>query len=207
MPKLRVSRSGSRHKKEIALTFDDGPNPYSTNEILKILDDYKVSATFFVIGKRCLEYPEIIQEIHNRNHLIGNHTFSHCEGNFRACEQIIQQITGNSVIFVRPPFYNLSLCLNEIEYLQDKIIITGDVDSKDYLTIPENKLFTNVMRGVKNGSIVGFHDGSEIDFELEIRSKKTINILPEIINNLINLSYTFVRIDAMILDVREINVK
>lgn len=64
-------------KKEVFLTFDDGPSPKVTPRILKILDDYNVKATFFVIGKNAEKYPELIKQAHNSGHLIANHTYSH----------------------------------------------------------------------------------------------------------------------------------
>lgn len=200
MTELRLASFGNRKKKEIALTFDDGPNPYFTHKILNVLDDFNVKATFFVIGQRCLQYPEILKEIKNRRHLIGNHTFSHKFGDFKACEQMIRGIIGNSIMYIRPPFYDLSFCVNESEFLHDKIIITGDVDSKDYLPISKDKLFKNVMDNVKNGAIIDLHDGSEIDVDLKTRSQKTINILPKIISTLLENKYTFVRIDSMDLE-------
>lgn len=197
MSNLHVASFGNRNKKDIAITFDDGPNPYFTQKILDILDSFNVKATFFVIGKRCLEYPEILKEIKQRGHLIGNHTFSHKSGDFEMCNNEIARAIGEVSNYVRPPFYDLSFCSKESGYLQDKFIITGDVDSKDYLSISQDEILKNVLANAKNGSIIDFHDGSEIDDDLKKRPQKTIDVLPEIITTLLRDQFNLVRIDAM----------
>jgi len=197
MINLRVASFGNRNKKDIAITFDDGPNPYFTQKILDMLDSFNVKATFFVIGKRCLEYPEILKEIKQKGHLIGNHTFSHKSGDFEMCNNEIARAIGEVSNYVRPPFYDLSFCSKESRYLQDKFIITGDIDSKDYLSISKDEILRNVLADTKNGSIIDFHDGSEIDDDLKIRPQKTIDALSEIITTLRRNQFNFVRIDAM----------
>lgn len=196
MSNLRVASFGNRNRNDIALTFDDGPNPYFTQKILNTLDFFNIKASFFVIGKRCSDYPKILKDIKQRGHLIGNHTFSHSKGNFEMCDEKIIHIVGEISNYVRPPFYDLSFCREEGEYLQDKLIITGDTDSKDYLLIPQNDIVKNVLENTKNGSIINFHDGSEIDDELKTRAQKTFEALPEIIMGLRN-QFNFVRVDAM----------
>lgn len=197
MINLRIASFGSRYIKDVAMTFDDGPNPYFTKKILDILDSFNVKATFFVIGKRCLEYPEILKEIRQRGHLIGNHTFSHKSGDFALCNNEIIRNIGEASSYVRPPFYDLSFCGKESQYLQDKFIITGDVDSKDYLPISQDEILKNVLASTKNGSIIDFHDGSEIDADLRIRPQETIKALPRIITMLIRDQFNLVRVDAM----------
>ena len=197
MNSLQVASFGNRNKKDVALTFDDGPNPYATLKILDILDSFGVKATFFVIGKRCSEYPDILRAISQRGHLIGNHTFSHKQGDFKACDNEIVRIIGKKTNYVRPPFYDLSFCSEEIKYLQDKFIITGDVDSKDYLPISLDDVTANVVANIKNGSIIDLHDGSEISFDLTTRAQKTIEALPEIILKLRGNNFNFVKIDEI----------
>ena len=113
------------------------------------------------------------------------------------CNNEIARAIGEASNYVRPPFYDLSFCSKESGYLQDKFIITGDVDSKDYLSISRDEVLKNVLADAKNGSIIDFHDGSEIDDDLKIRPQKTIDALPEIITMLLRNQFNFVRIDAM----------
>ena len=67
----------STTSKVVTLTFDDGPNPDITNKILEILSKNNIKATFFVVGKKALQYPDILNNIHSQGHTIGNHSFSH----------------------------------------------------------------------------------------------------------------------------------
>lgn len=205
MINLRVASFGNRKDNKVALTFDDGPNPYSTEQILKILGSFNVKATFFVLGKRCIEYPEILKKIDQKGHLVGNHTFSHSKGDFEKCGEGISQIISKSPKYVRPPFYNLSFCSEEHEYLQDKYAITGDVDSKDYLSIIPAEVLANVLTSTKNGSIIDLHDGSEIDSDLKQRAQKTIEALPKIIQGLQKRHFNLVRIDEIELEFRELH--
>lgn len=200
MTNLRVVRCGNLKKKEVALTFDDGPNPHSTEKILKLLDIFDVKATFFVIGSRCLSYPDLLVKIYEKGHLIGNHSKSHKIGDFKKNGKIIKKIIGIDLMYVRPPFYNLSFCDMDAVYLADKFIITGDVDSKDYLPISSGEVVENVLNAVVAGSIIDFHDGSEEDDELADRSTKTVNALPEIIKNL-QAKFNLVRVDEMDLQI------
>lgn len=197
MSKLSVARFGDRGKELVALTFDDGPNPYFTLQILGILDYFSIKATFFVIGRRCLEYPDILKETYSRGHLIGNHTFSHEKGDFMASDDVINRIIDKACVYVRPPFYDLALCAEEELYLRDKIIVTGDVDSKDYLSITSNEVYKNTIEQAVSGSIIDFHDGSEISDDLKIRAQKTVDALPEIITTLLRNHFSLARIDAM----------
>lgn len=203
MINLRVANFGNREDKKVSLTFDDGPNPYSTEQILEILESFDVKATFFVLGKRCLEYPEILKKIYQKGHLVGNHTFSHSTGDFEKCSEEISHIINKDTKYVRPPFYDLTFCSEEHRYLEDKYVITGDVDSKDYLKISPAEVLANIFTNTKNGSIVDLHDGSEINSDLKQRARKTIKALPKIIQELQNRHFNLVRIDEMELEFRE----
>ena len=98
----------------VALTFDDGPSGTSTPVLLEGLRKRGVRATFFVIGDKAEQNPELICRMSEEGHLIGNHTYSHVQLNMlsssQACSQvkaandIIKEITGQEVIYLRPPY-------------------------------------------------------------------------------------------------------
>lgn len=194
---LKFANHGDRNVHAVALTFDDGPNPSATAEILNILDSFNVKASFFVIGKRCMESRTLLERLFENGHLVGNHTFSHSLGDFKACGETIKSIIGAEPKYVRPPYFNLSLCQSEEKYLNTKFIVTGDVDSKDYSDIEPKDVVENVLNYTKNGSIIDFHDGSENDSEMADRSIKTITALPKIINLLLEQKFNFLRLDEM----------
>jgi peptidoglycan-N-acetylglucosamine deacetylase len=99
---------------EIALTFDDGPNPAWTPKLLDTLAKCEVKATFFMLGKFALEQKELVQRVAAEGHLIGNHSWTHpklstcsaprIEGELRLTREVIEQIVGTRVRFFRPPF-------------------------------------------------------------------------------------------------------
>ena len=77
-----VFKSNSNNEMKIALTFDDGPHPKKTEQILSILDKYEVKATFFVIGVNAVNYPNTLKKIVSSGHEIGNHTYTHKSASF-----------------------------------------------------------------------------------------------------------------------------
>lgn len=166
----------------ISLTFDDGPDPNFTLQILDILDAHNIVGTFFIIGKKATIHTEILKEINDRGHLIGNHSFSHSsnlplfsksklKADFLHCSNIIKTLTGREVHFFRPPFgitnprYSKTL---EALNLQS---IGWNVRSFDTVLKSPNRLFNRVTGKLRNGSIVLFHDTQKV----------TVQTLPKII--------------------------
>lgn len=100
--------------KQLALTFDDGPNPAITPKLLDLLDRYDARATFFVIGRFVRECPQLTKEIHARGHLIGNHTQTHpnlvwlglqsVHNELRGCQEALEETLGAAAEYFRPPF-------------------------------------------------------------------------------------------------------
>ncbi|OLS03408.1 polysaccharide deacetylase family protein [Tissierella creatinophila] len=105
---------GSKKQKNIALTFDDGPHPEYTAEILDLLKEYDIKATFFVLGKLAEQYPDIIKRQAAEGHEIGNHTYSHVdvrkatreqfEEEFNKTQEIIRSLTDIESKVFRPPY-------------------------------------------------------------------------------------------------------
>ena len=103
-----------RRAGELALTFDDGPNPKWTPRLLDVLGEHGVKATFFMLGGRAQAEPELVRRVAAEGHLIGNHSWSHLNLALSAANKVreelartsdaLQQITGERVRFIRPPF-------------------------------------------------------------------------------------------------------
>jgi peptidoglycan/xylan/chitin deacetylase (PgdA/CDA1 family) len=114
----------ARDRKTVYLTFDDGPRPHATENVLDILDDEGVRATFFLVGKKAVLHPDIVQEIVRRGHTIGNHTYTHMMpwGKNRKLyvedalknRKLLEDIAGVPVPLFRPPGGNLRM-IGEIE--------------------------------------------------------------------------------------------
>jgi poly-beta-1,6 N-acetyl-D-glucosamine synthase len=123
-----VTHAGYKSK-QIALTFDDGPAEPFTEEVLDILKEHKIKATFFLIGEHALTYPEITKRIYDEGHDIGNHTFTHPDLSLvsksritlelNAAQRALQSILGRSVLLLRPPYIseNSPLSIQEFRVL------------------------------------------------------------------------------------------
>lgn len=193
--KLTYYFHGNRSENKIALTFDDGPNPFFTEKFLKILEKYNTKATFFILGKWAILYPEIVRKIISSGHIIGNHSYSHFKGDFVKADKIIKKIIGKTPNFIRPPYLNLAFCL-KIKDFQNIKIINFDVDSFDYAGISSEEIISRVKKQVQNGSIIDFHDGSENKKELKNRPLQTLKALPNVIE-ILRKNFTLVRINEL----------
>ncbi len=175
-------------KKEIYLTFDDGPTPSVTPRVLDILDSYNAKATFFCIGKNVERYPAIYDEILKRGHAVGNHTYSHLKGweiNNREYYADIELAGAliKSKLF-RPPYGKIKR--TQLKYLRHYYnIIMWDVISMDFNEkISNEKCLSVVLENIRPGSIVVFHDSVKA-------SGKMFYALPELIKEYSILKYNF----------------
>jgi peptidoglycan/xylan/chitin deacetylase (PgdA/CDA1 family) len=196
---LIVLKNGNQDVNKIALTFDDGPNPFWTIKILDVLDRYNIKGNFFVLGKWAEKYPGIVKETFNRGNLIGNHTYSHPkggDGDFEKCEEVVFKILGVHTGFIRAPYFHTDLCNNYTPAVnREKKIIDSDVIPVDWDSHSERiKNITNEQ--TQNGSIILLHDGSESQEEIENRPAEMFKVLPEIIENL-RKKFQFVRLDEL----------
>ncbi len=174
--------------KAVYLTFDDGPIPESTPAILDILDSFSAKATFFCLGKNVEQNRDLFNQIKQKNHSIGNHSYNHLKGwatNNKTYFNDIEEADNiiNSTLF-RPPYGKISP--RQISYLKRKYnIVMWDVLSGDFDPgISVKKCINNVVNNVNPGSIIVFHDS------LKAKST-TIKALPEILKILSDAGYKF----------------
>ena len=173
---------------KIYLTFDDGPIPKITEWVLAELDKYNAKATFFCIGNNIQKHPEIFLKVIENGHSIGNHTFNHLKGwktpineyieNVSLCQSEIQNLQSKICNLFRPPYGKIKLSQSKkLQELGFKIIM-WDVLSADYdQTISSEKCLDNVLKNVKSGSIIVFHDSIKAFQNLEYTLPKTLEIL------------------------------
>lgn len=197
-----IYKHGNRKINKIALTFDDGPNPFWTKNVLDVLEKYNIKANFFVLGMYAEKYPEIVKEAFSKGYLIGNHSYSHPKigfGNFEKAEEIIFSIIGEHTKFIRPPYLSVGLCANYLPVITGKVKIIGcDVFPHDYKNRAED-IKRIIIEQTQNGSIIGIHDGSHREEEQENRPVEMFKVLPEIIEKLKG-KYEFVRLDELPFD-------
>lgn len=196
--KLTYYTHGDRNENKIALTFDDGPNPFFTEKLLKILKEHKVKATFFITGKAASLYPNLIKQIINEGHLIGNHTYSHQTGDFSKVDTVTKRLIGHRLKFIRAPHFDLDLLRSlKLQYLKSVKIVHTDLDSFDFRSdISADIIISRVKKLVRNGSIIDFHDGSEKAKERKERPAEMIKALPCLIVGL-KKKFQLVRIDKL----------
>ena len=157
--------------KVVALTYDYGPSPPSTNQLLDILDRYQVKATFFEMGRNIEKHPEIVPMIVARGHELANHSYSHTDMMFKPREFLLSEIektdkllqelgVKQDSISFRPPFGRRCVVLSYLLSQMHKKLIVWDVDSLDYEnTLTAEDIANRVIDNVRLGSIVVMQDG------------------------------------------------
>lgn len=153
---------------QIALTFDDGPHPRYTPQILDVLKKYDVKATFFVIGENALYYPDALCRAAKEGHEIANHTYSHMslssknmyrlKDEITKCEDQIYDLTGIKTKLFRPPEGLITHSVSEIATELNYNVILWDIDTRDWAHTPPKVIAKNVADSVQSGCVILMHD-------------------------------------------------
>ncbi|MEP7168629.1 MAG: polysaccharide deacetylase family protein [Bacteroidota bacterium] len=164
------------NEKEVAITFDDGPDKILTPGILNILREFSIPAAFFCIGKKIAGNENVLQQMHEDGHIIGNHSYSHdiwfdlfstqrMTKELSETENKIHEVIGSKPKFFRPPYGvtnpNLRRAVTNLKY----DAIGWSIRSFDTVLKDENKIFENVINKIEPGSVIVLHDtipGTEI---------------------------------------------
>ncbi|MFC6171134.1 polysaccharide deacetylase family protein [Loigolactobacillus jiayinensis] len=175
--------------KQVALTFDDGPNPNTTPQILKILAYNQISATFFMVGNNVTMYPQLANQVVVAGHLVGNHTYDHAQLSTLTAPQMTQEVTatdaaiyaatGSWPTLMRPPYGSIDVLSATIAA---RPIIQWNVDSEDWRSRDATVILQQIQQQTANGSIILLHD----------IQPATVTALPNIINYLRQQGYQFV---------------
>ena len=163
-----VEVSSSPPAKRIVLTFDDGPHPKQTRQILDVLDKYDIKATFFVIGVNVQNYPGIVKEVLDRGHEIGNHTTTHShaarlhkdalQNEITACEREVLSQTGERCKLFRPPEGAMTDEMRQIVRELGYTSVFWTLDTRDWAHTPPDKISEYIIENAKNGDIILMHD-------------------------------------------------
>ncbi len=186
-------------KKVIAITFDDGPAESYTPQILQVLKEHDAQAAFFCIGSRIAGNEILLQAIHEQDHIIGNHSYSHhfwfdlfsakkMLSDMKLMDVIVNEYTGLTPKLFRPPYGvtnpNVKKAIVDGGYTP----VGWSLRSMDTVIKDKKKLLEKVKQNIKPGAIILFHDTSET----------TLGILPELIRFIKADGYRIVRLDKMI---------
>ncbi|MES2777037.1 MAG: polysaccharide deacetylase family protein [Bacteroidota bacterium] len=175
--------------KTVFLTFDDGPHATATPFVLQQLHQYNAKASFFCIGKNVVKHPEIFEQLKAAGHTVGNHTMNHANGWKTADEDYLKEISDAAAFIhsglFRPPYGRIKrsqiqrLHTSEIRNQKSEIImwtiLSGDFDTG----IDGEKCFQNVIKSIRPGSIIVFHDSQKAFPRLEYALPKLLGWLKE----------------------------
>ena len=192
---LPVWNVGSKGK--VAITFDDGPHPEYTEQLLDGLKERGVKATFFVTGEHASLHPDIIKRIKDEGHLIGNHTYKHTrlekpnreefKQELVETNQVIKEITGEDTIYVRPPYGSWDKSL-EPELNMFPVLWT--VDPLDWCSDDVSCIVEKTVAKTEENDIILMHDYYET----------SVTAALEVIDELEKEGYQFVTVDEILFD-------
>ncbi len=206
IPQLRLFGnficSGSWSKKQVALTFDDGPDPRSTPQLLDLLRAEKIPAAFFCIGKHVENNPELTARILREGHLVENHSFAHSNfTNFYGHEKLkvellraqsaIVKATGTPPIFFRPPVGLSNPNTFRVAHELKLKVIGWNIRSFDTITAKPQAIIARIRRNLWPGSIILLHDGN-------IPAEKLLVTVKSLLDTLRGLGYQVVRLDELL---------
>lgn len=201
----KIIKKGSAKGTKICLTFDDGPDPRYTPEVLKILQEFHIPAVFFLVGSKAEQYPELVRKIATEGHQVGCHTYDHRHAYLLSPwksrttilkgRQIIEKITGKPIEWFRPPWG----ALNFFQYLflrySDLKILLWSANARDWNEQTGAVGITEkLLKKVKPNSIIVLHDSGGDPGAPD----NTVTALPDIINRLQSLGYTFVTLEQVL---------
>jgi peptidoglycan/xylan/chitin deacetylase (PgdA/CDA1 family) len=201
-----VFRKG-KVKKQVAFTFDDGPHPKYTPELLDLLELYQVKATFFVLGSQAEQYPELIRRMDREGHQIGIHNYYHktnwlmLPGTIRRehlerSADIIESIVGTRPNYYRPP-WGLINVFDFFRHKQYRIVLwslkAGDWSSR----VCQTRMQSTLLGRITDGSVVLLHDSGETMGADPHAPYYMLQALKEVLSELQTRNLQFVRLDEM----------
>ncbi|WP_354060967.1 polysaccharide deacetylase family protein [Devosia sp. 2618] len=185
---------------EVILTFDDGPRPGKTNEILATLDDYGVKATFLMLGSAAQAHPNLAQQVATRGHSVGSHTFDHVDLTKLSRQEALDEIargeravslalagSGHAVApFFRFPYLSQTSFLRTSVMQGNMVVLDVDIDSKDYYKDTADVVAKRTMDRLdtRGSGIILFHDIHQ----------RTVDMLPAFLAELKARGYSVVRL-------------
>ncbi len=189
---------GDKKQKQIAITYDDGPNYDITPLLLNILKEENVKATFFCIGENVEKHPEILKSINNDGHIIGTHTYTHTSGfGFNKSMNLLEEITsskeivkkniGKKPLFFRPPFGVTNPRLRDAVKKSGVYSIGWSLRSYDTVK-DENKILRRIFKKLKSGDIILFHDND----------LKILNVTKQLIDHANKNGFKIVSLEEML---------
>lgn len=202
-----IFRGCSGAGRAVALTFDDGPHPAATRQIMDILEAYGALGTFFVIGRHAEAYPEIVREIVRRGHEVGNHTQTHpwlmalalfrkTRDEIENCQETIHRIAGHRPRLYRQPIgFKNPLLFRQLR-LSGLTAIGWQVRGFDSLASDSGPVIRRILRRVRKGGIIALHDGC--DTEMDRDRTATVEALSAVLDRLVREGFSFTTVSRLL---------
>lgn len=203
-PARGIIYKGNTAQRLVALTFDDGPDPYYTPKILDILKQKHVKATFFVLGKQVEQFPNLMKRIVNEGHGIANHTWNHPRLPNLTTSELIKEITSTQKIMentvnrkpdlFRPPYGDVTKSdLFVLDHIGFRVV-GWSVDTLDWSGKSASEILATIESNISPGGIILQHNFQSKDRKLD----GTVEALPNIIDNLRKKGYQFVTVQTLL---------
>jgi peptidoglycan/xylan/chitin deacetylase (PgdA/CDA1 family) len=199
-----------RDPAEIALTYDDGPNPAATPQLLEVLARYNARATFFMIGEHARRYPELVRAVHAAGHLLGNHTMTHpwlawqparvIREELSGCSKLMEDLTGAQVRYLRPPHGARRPAVMRIARSLGMQTVQWNIMAHDWQPIGVEGMLKHVDSGLRRarrwhrGANILLHDGHQT--ELEVNRSGTLATTASLLERFANTPARVVTVDA-----------
>ncbi len=194
--------------KLVALTFDDGPSPVWTPQILDELNKAGIKATFFMLGDHAEKYPAVAQRVAKEGHEIGNHTYDHhvliyykpeeLKDEINHAERVIKNVTGVTPKYFRPPKAWLTQKEKVIIDQMGYKVILWSLNSKDWVRFDDKYIIRYILHNIRPGDILLFHDsGGTFTSEGGDRSE-TVRAIGRLVEKLRERGYRFVTISELL---------
>jgi peptidoglycan/xylan/chitin deacetylase (PgdA/CDA1 family) len=195
---------GPRDKREVAITFDDGPNDPYTLEIARILDEHDAKGTFFTVGKAVDERPDIVRALEDDGHLLGNHSYHHDSWRWldprypelERTQRALQREAGVCPTYYRAPHGQHTPLMVRVLDEHGMRMIGWDVSAGDWKTRDARQVARSVLDDSEPGSIIVLHDG--LDGDVTADRSVLVRALPMILNGLEQRGLKPVRLDALL---------
>ena len=195
-------------EKKVAITFDDGPSPEWTPKILDELKKAGIKATFFMIGHHVQKYPDIARRVAREGHQIGNHSYAHSvmfyytpdelEEDIKYSEFVIKEVTGQTTKCFRPPKALITSREKEKIKAMGYEVVLWSLNSKDWVTFDDKYIVRYILRNVRNGDIILFHDSGGV-FKAEGGNRcETVSTIPLLAEKLKERGFNCVTVDELL---------
>jgi chitin deacetylase len=191
-------RHGVTHEKVFALTFDDGPHPLYTPQVLAILNAAQVPATFFMVGKMVRAHPAQARMVLAQGYVVGNHTWSHPSKTrspgheVRATDAVIERVLGVTPTLFRPPYGLMNNGLAKVAEADKKIVVLWSAVGADWShRATPGSIASRIIKEARPGGIALLHDGGG-------NRSATVAALPRIIGELRAHGYRFVTVPQLL---------